>query len=73
MNAGALHNIIADGVWTPQRAHTNNKNLNGKCLLCEADNPGVNHIWWDCPALNNYSDLGCFNLNKRRDKENNKP
>eukprot|EP00972_Heterocapsa_arctica_P071382 10545250-Heterocapsa_arctica.AAC.1 len=26
MKAGALHTIIADGVWTPRRAHKREKN-----------------------------------------------
>eukprot|EP00972_Heterocapsa_arctica_P086272 12717144-Heterocapsa_arctica.AAC.1 len=73
MNAGALHTIIADGVWTPQRAHKLSNNSNGKCLLCGADTAGVNHIWWDCPALNKYSDLVSLNLNKQRETNNNKP
>eukprot|EP00972_Heterocapsa_arctica_P046437 6852092-Heterocapsa_arctica.AAC.1 len=33
----------------------------------------MNHIWWDCPALNEYSDLGYLNINKRRGQQNNKP
>eukprot|EP00972_Heterocapsa_arctica_P067276 9928965-Heterocapsa_arctica.AAC.1 len=28
MKAGALHTIIADGVWTPQKAHNRHKNSN---------------------------------------------
>eukprot|EP00972_Heterocapsa_arctica_P010510 1543339-Heterocapsa_arctica.AAC.2 len=58
MKAGPLHTIIADGVWMPQRAYKKQKQLNGTCLLCGADNAGVNHIWWECPTLNKYSDLG---------------
>eukprot|EP00972_Heterocapsa_arctica_P006529 955401-Heterocapsa_arctica.AAC.1 len=67
MKAGALHTIIADGVWTPQRANKRQNNSNGKCLLCGADSVGVNHIWWECPALNKYSNLGFLNLNKGRE------
>eukprot|EP00972_Heterocapsa_arctica_P099986 14744727-Heterocapsa_arctica.AAC.1 len=73
MKARALHTIIADGVWTPQRAYKRQTNSNGKCLLCGADNAGVNHIWWECPALNKHSNLGYLNLNKRIQTENNKP
>eukprot|EP00972_Heterocapsa_arctica_P077680 11456282-Heterocapsa_arctica.AAC.1 len=73
MKAGALRTTIADGVWTPQRAHNRQTNSNGQCLLCEFDNAGVNHILWECPALNTYSDLGYLNLHKTRAQENNKP
>eukprot|EP00972_Heterocapsa_arctica_P036923 5435767-Heterocapsa_arctica.AAC.1 len=34
MKAGALHTILADGVWTPSRAHKRENNSNGNCLLC---------------------------------------
>eukprot|EP00972_Heterocapsa_arctica_P094325 13910439-Heterocapsa_arctica.AAC.1 len=71
MRAGALHTILADGVWTPQRAHNIQKNCNGKCLLCGDKDAGVNHLWWDCPSLNKYSDLGYLNLKEIRRKENN--
>eukprot|EP00972_Heterocapsa_arctica_P109642 16141436-Heterocapsa_arctica.AAC.1 len=30
ITVGALHTIIADGVWTPQRAHKRQKNSNGQ-------------------------------------------
>eukprot|EP00972_Heterocapsa_arctica_P056806 8385553-Heterocapsa_arctica.AAC.2 len=33
----------------------------------------VNHIWWECPALNKHSDLGYLNLHKKRAQDNNKP
>eukprot|EP00972_Heterocapsa_arctica_P043391 6404641-Heterocapsa_arctica.AAC.1 len=73
MKPGALHTILADGVWSPRRAHKIHTNYNGKCLLCEYDNAGVNHVWWECLALNKYNDLGYLNLNKKRAQENNKP
>eukprot|EP00972_Heterocapsa_arctica_P107278 15804067-Heterocapsa_arctica.AAC.1 len=40
MRAGALDTIIADGVWTPQRAHNIHKHENGKCLLCDSNDAG---------------------------------
>eukprot|EP00972_Heterocapsa_arctica_P018820 2783285-Heterocapsa_arctica.AAC.1 len=40
MKAGALRTIIADGVWTPQRAHNIHKNSNGKYLVCESKDAG---------------------------------
>eukprot|EP00972_Heterocapsa_arctica_P049569 7296315-Heterocapsa_arctica.AAC.1 len=44
MKAGALHTILADGVWTPRRAHKIQKNCYGDCLLCGEKNAGVNHL-----------------------------
>eukprot|EP00972_Heterocapsa_arctica_P038385 5652223-Heterocapsa_arctica.AAC.1 len=52
MQAGALHTIITDGVWYPQRAVNMTKNADGRCNLCEKENAGLQHIWWDCPAMN---------------------
>eukprot|EP00972_Heterocapsa_arctica_P052571 7734099-Heterocapsa_arctica.AAC.1 len=73
MKAGALHTIIADGAWTPHRAYNVSNNANAQFLLCESENAGDNHIWWECPVLNTYSDLGYLNLNTKRHNENNKP
>eukprot|EP00972_Heterocapsa_arctica_P082362 12136599-Heterocapsa_arctica.AAC.1 len=73
MKAGALRAIIADGVWTPQRAFNINENSNGQCLLCESTHGGAHHIWWDCPALNRKSELGFLHLHDRRTNETNKP
>eukprot|EP00972_Heterocapsa_arctica_P040954 6036298-Heterocapsa_arctica.AAC.1 len=33
INAGALHTIITDGVWYPERANKRGKNEDGLCLL----------------------------------------
>ena len=44
MKAGALHTIMSDGVWTPQRAYKRTKTSNGDCLLCGERNAGVNHL-----------------------------
>eukprot|EP00972_Heterocapsa_arctica_P101104 14901721-Heterocapsa_arctica.AAC.1 len=73
MKAGALHTIIADGAWTPQRTHNRQKHSNGQCLLCESKDGGANHIWWDCLALNRHNELGSLHLHDRRAKETNKP
>eukprot|EP00972_Heterocapsa_arctica_P073920 10913146-Heterocapsa_arctica.AAC.1 len=35
MNAGALHTIITDEVWHPERAAKRGKNSDGLCLLCK--------------------------------------
>eukprot|EP00972_Heterocapsa_arctica_P012922 1898459-Heterocapsa_arctica.AAC.1 len=35
LNAGALHTIITDGVWHPERAAKRGKNTDGFCLLCK--------------------------------------
>eukprot|EP00972_Heterocapsa_arctica_P109083 16063001-Heterocapsa_arctica.AAC.1 len=69
MKAGALHTIIADGVWTPQRAHKIQNTSNVECLLCESNDAGVNHIWWECPALNRHSDLGYLNLHETTEQK----
>eukprot|EP00972_Heterocapsa_arctica_P006957 1018827-Heterocapsa_arctica.AAC.1 len=44
MKAGALHTILADGVWTPKRAHKRQKKNDGDCLLCGEKNAGVNQF-----------------------------
>eukprot|EP00972_Heterocapsa_arctica_P052397 7710271-Heterocapsa_arctica.AAC.1 len=56
MQAGALHTIITDGVWYPQRAVKRSNNADGKCVLCKK-NAGLQHIWWECPAMNSVSNL----------------
>eukprot|EP00972_Heterocapsa_arctica_P057978 8553977-Heterocapsa_arctica.AAC.2 len=40
------------------------KNADGTCVLCGAPEAGVEHIWWECPALNGV---------QRRAKEGNIP
>eukprot|EP00972_Heterocapsa_arctica_P061502 9070525-Heterocapsa_arctica.AAC.1 len=44
MHAGALHTIITDGAWYPQRAATIAKHSNGKSVLREGENAGLQHI-----------------------------
>eukprot|EP00972_Heterocapsa_arctica_P038970 5740683-Heterocapsa_arctica.AAC.1 len=73
MKAGALHTILADGVWTPRRAHKRENNSNGDCLLGGEKNAGVNHLWWDCRTLNKPSDFGYLKLMQIRHYEHNQP
>eukprot|EP00972_Heterocapsa_arctica_P090210 13307979-Heterocapsa_arctica.AAC.1 len=73
MTSGALHSILTDGDWTPQRAHNVQTNINGECLLVGANNARVTRRWWECPVLNKATDLGLQHLNRRRLKEDNKP
>eukprot|EP00972_Heterocapsa_arctica_P046002 6787217-Heterocapsa_arctica.AAC.1 len=73
MKAGALHTILAYGVWTPRRAHNIHNNCNGYCLLCGENNVGVNHLWWDCIALNKHSNFSYLKLNQIRHREGNQP
>eukprot|EP00972_Heterocapsa_arctica_P115588 16448581-Heterocapsa_arctica.AAC.1 len=40
MKAGALHTILADGVWKPRRAHKIENHSNANCLLCGEKNAG---------------------------------
>eukprot|EP00972_Heterocapsa_arctica_P111055 16350845-Heterocapsa_arctica.AAC.1 len=47
--------------------------FNGECLLCGAITAGVNHIRWECPTLNKFSNLGLQHLNLRRLKEDKMP
>jgi hypothetical protein len=35
MEAGALHSIITDGVWYPERANKRGTNEDGFCLICK--------------------------------------
>eukprot|EP00972_Heterocapsa_arctica_P104936 15465606-Heterocapsa_arctica.AAC.1 len=58
MDAGPLRTILAGGAWTPERAEKRNKNADGRCVLCKAPNAGVEHKWWECPALNIVSNFG---------------
>eukprot|EP00972_Heterocapsa_arctica_P005680 838052-Heterocapsa_arctica.AAC.1 len=73
MKAGALHTILAGGVWTPRRAHKRDKNSNGDCLLCGEKNAGVNHRWWQCRTLNKHSNFGYLKLMQIRHNEHNQP
>eukprot|EP00972_Heterocapsa_arctica_P080975 11933921-Heterocapsa_arctica.AAC.1 len=52
MGAGALHTMLADGVWSPDRAEKRRNNADGLIVLCGAPCAGVEHIWRECPALN---------------------
>eukprot|EP00972_Heterocapsa_arctica_P035081 5166822-Heterocapsa_arctica.AAC.1 len=62
MHAGALHTIITDGVWYPQRAAKRAKHSDGKCVLFKCENAGLQHIWWECDACNSVSNLGRLQL-----------
>eukprot|EP00972_Heterocapsa_arctica_P106381 15672237-Heterocapsa_arctica.AAC.1 len=73
LNAGALHTILADGAWTPERAEMRMKNADGACVLCVAPKAGFEHIWWECPALNGVVNVGLQKIKHRRAKEGNKP
>eukprot|EP00972_Heterocapsa_arctica_P023369 3443270-Heterocapsa_arctica.AAC.1 len=73
MDAGALHTILADGVWTPERAEKRRANADGRCVVCDAPNTSVEHIWWECPTLNGVTKFGLQKLKQRRTKEENKP
>eukprot|EP00972_Heterocapsa_arctica_P071908 10622134-Heterocapsa_arctica.AAC.1 len=50
MHAGALHSIITDGVWYPQRVANVAKHSDGKGVLCKCENAGLQHIWCECGA-----------------------
>eukprot|EP00972_Heterocapsa_arctica_P093573 13803122-Heterocapsa_arctica.AAC.1 len=65
MHAGALHTIITDGVWYPQRAANIANHSNGNCVLCNYENAGLQHIWWECDACNSVSNLGWLRPSKR--------
>eukprot|EP00972_Heterocapsa_arctica_P018477 2730097-Heterocapsa_arctica.AAC.1 len=73
MKAGALHTILADGVWTPRRAHKRYNNSNGDCLLCGENHAGVNHLLWECRAPNKQSNVGYLKLIQARHKEQHQP
>ena len=73
MKAGALHTILADGVWTPQRAYKRTKTATGDCVLCGEKNAGVNHLWWNCRRPNDITDYNYHGLLIIRKKMENKP
>eukprot|EP00972_Heterocapsa_arctica_P033027 4859620-Heterocapsa_arctica.AAC.1 len=51
MNAVALHTIITDGAWYPERANKRGNNDDGLCLICKCGKKGgLQHIWWECEA-----------------------
>eukprot|EP00972_Heterocapsa_arctica_P028915 4254291-Heterocapsa_arctica.AAC.1 len=73
MQEGALHTIITDGVWYPQRAVKRATNADGKRVLCKQYNAGLQHIWWECPAMNSVSNLGWLHLEIIRANMNAQP
>eukprot|EP00972_Heterocapsa_arctica_P110933 16335363-Heterocapsa_arctica.AAC.1 len=72
MDAGALHTILADGAWTLERAEKRRKNADGACVTLGAPKAGVEHIRWECPALNGLIKFGLLKLKQRKTKERNK-
>eukprot|EP00972_Heterocapsa_arctica_P077592 11444510-Heterocapsa_arctica.AAC.1 len=69
MNAGALHTIITDGVWYPERATTIGTNDDGLCLLCKCGKKGgLQHIWWECEACNSVAYFNWLQLQDIREK-----
>ena len=50
MVAGALHTILADGIWTPNRARVRGKKTDGKCPLCGIMS-STEHVLWECPVV----------------------
>eukprot|EP00972_Heterocapsa_arctica_P085842 12650797-Heterocapsa_arctica.AAC.1 len=44
-------------------------------IVCfvENNNAGVNHLWWECRALNRHSDFGYLKLMQIRHREHNQP
>eukprot|EP00972_Heterocapsa_arctica_P088575 13060352-Heterocapsa_arctica.AAC.1 len=73
MNAGALHTIITDGVWYPERANKRRKNDDGLCLLCiHGKKGGLQHIRWEreaCNSVTNYNWLQLQEIKKQMKSE----
>eukprot|EP00972_Heterocapsa_arctica_P042748 6304095-Heterocapsa_arctica.AAC.1 len=73
MNAGALHTIITDGVWYPERANKRGTNEDGMCLICQCGQKGgLQHIWWECEAcysVTNYNWLKLKDIKKHMNSE----
>eukprot|EP00972_Heterocapsa_arctica_P071572 10573912-Heterocapsa_arctica.AAC.1 len=41
-------------------------NADGACVMCGAPKAGVEHIWWECTALNGVANFGLQKLKQRR-------
>ena len=67
MVAGALHTILADGVWTPSRAKVRGKKSDGKCAL-RGMSSGTEHVFWERPAVHKNYDPRRFALSAQKDK-----
>ena len=66
MKAGALITVLADGVWAPDRAFRHGRMHAGNCVMCNKKNAGVEHLWWDCPALHNGNSRRLIKLRRVR-------
>ena len=66
MKAGALITVLADGVWAPDRAFRHGRRHAGDCVMCGKKNAGVEHLWWDCPALHNGNSRRLIKLRRVR-------
>ena len=43
--------IMADGMWTPERAHKRCCRPSPLCNFCRQAKGTIDHMWWDCPVL----------------------
>eukprot|EP00972_Heterocapsa_arctica_P057674 8507469-Heterocapsa_arctica.AAC.1 len=74
MNAGALHTIITDGAWYPERANKRGKNDDGLCLICKCGKKGgLQHIWWECEACNSVTTYNWLQLQDIKKQMNSEP
>eukprot|EP00972_Heterocapsa_arctica_P039478 5813171-Heterocapsa_arctica.AAC.1 len=74
MNAGALHTILTDGVWYPERANKRGKNEDGMCLICKCGQKGgLQHIWWECEACNSVTNYNWLQLKDIKKQMNSEP
>eukprot|EP00972_Heterocapsa_arctica_P096155 14186463-Heterocapsa_arctica.AAC.1 len=61
------------GIGTHKELLKEQSNSNGKCVLCQCENAGLQHIWWECEACNSVSNLGWTQLKAIRRHMNAEP
>ena len=67
--AGALHTILADGVWTPSRARKRAKREDDRCVACGRKGADADHLWWDCPCLHSKCRFHFADLRRKRARD----
>ena len=64
--AGAIHTVLSDGWWNPDRANKRGSGKIPKCVLCGCPKGDLDHLAWSCPRINRVTDLGYVQLKRER-------